>query len=540
MRQFLALSFLVIGVAAPVMAQAPKPAVEVRVKSVNALMEGFLFLGEAVNKADQIKQGVEFLKTQIDDKTGLEGLDPARPWGLYAVMTKDVIDSPVIVMLPLLDRETFLTMLTERFKLEPKKEENDIYKLDVPSVPVPVFFRFTKDQVLVTIVNPTNLNAKNIIPEKVFFAEPMTSLVSAQVNFANLPAEVKKIVFGQWELQANDGAKRARDGETPAQTLLRQWVLKETLPALDMILNQGDKLTLALNVNSKEWKGQLGLQAEFTGLPGTALAKQLAALGTRPGVSLPTSSKTALLRFGANLGLPEGMTKSFAPVLDALLEEAIANAKKDEQIPAKFVLDALKPTLAAGELNAQALILPGAKSSQTEILAAIKTVKGTEIEKLAKNAANFVPAKDGVFEFDLKTVEDVKLHQIRSIRDTAMQPIFGTNTVQLGTSDDKILVAISTQDDLLAKVAPVKNQVHSPLILEMNLANLAIKLNTEDVSKRMREVYEEVFGFSSAKVSLEDVAKLELTGGKSLKLDFRITGKTTKFLAILGEDAQAK
>ena len=326
----------------------PAPAIEVRVASVNELLVAAKFLGESLNQGEAAKQGVEFLKSQIDDAKGLDGIDPKRPWGLTATVTPNVIDSPVVLMIPLADRDSFLGLMKGKLNLDPKKLAGDVYEVKVPNVPVPVFFRCTKDTVLVTAMNAKSLDAE---PSAAFLSTKETSQFVARLHYDRLPADVKKVVFAQWELQANDGMRRARPGETPTETKLRQWLLEQTLPGLQSLFNDGATLSVNLDVDTPRAKGELRLDARLTARPGTGLAKTLLALEGRPGVALPLPEARRLFTLDANLGLPDEAKKSFAPLVDALLADAVKNAPKDQQIPLQLVSDALKPTLHAGELD---------------------------------------------------------------------------------------------------------------------------------------------------------------------------------------------
>ena len=72
--------------AVPIPALAQKeagPALEVRVRSVNDLAGKFEYLGDVVNQGEQAKQLAGLVRNLADDKKGIEGIDPARPIGLY-------------------------------------------------------------------------------------------------------------------------------------------------------------------------------------------------------------------------------------------------------------------------------------------------------------------------------------------------------------------------------------------------------------------------------------------------------------------------
>ncbi len=532
---------LLLFAAGPLRAQGAEfgPAIEVRVASVNDLLVAAKFLGESLNQAEAAKQGVEFLKSQIDDAKGLDGLDPKRPWGLSVTVTPNVIDSPIVVIIPLADRESFLGLLKGKLNLDPKKLDGDVYEVKVPNVPVPVYFRFTKDHVLMTVVNAKSLDTP---PALDFLDAKETSQVTARLHYDRLPADVKKVVFAQWELQANDGMRRARPGETPTETKLRQWLLEQTLPGIQSLLNDGATLSVNLDLDTPQAKGELRVDARLTAKPGSGLAKTIRALEGRPGVALPLPEARKLFTLDAKLGLPEGAKASFAPLVDALLADAVKNARKDQQIPLQLVTDALKPTLQSGELDARVAVTAGAKPGTIGVFGAVKTVKGTEVEKLAKFVAGLAPADAATFAFDTKTVGGVKLHGV-TVKHADMHDRFGTQAVQLGTSDGRFLVAIEAGGQALEGVAAATTRPDAG-VLDFEFALAAYAAFSEKVVDAVaaRALYKQTFGVElGADPGVnQDSFALRVAGGDALTARLTFRGKSMRYWAALEDLRKAK
>ena len=128
--------------AAPATAQEKAgPAVEIRLKSVNDLLDYAEYIGDLVGQGEQAKQLSGFVRAMAGEK-GIEGVDPKRPFGLYASVTKNVADSPVVAMIPVADEESFLGLLRDKLSLDPKKGDDGVYAVDVPNVPGKVYFTF--------------------------------------------------------------------------------------------------------------------------------------------------------------------------------------------------------------------------------------------------------------------------------------------------------------------------------------------------------------------------------------------------------------
>jgi hypothetical protein len=121
-------------------ARAADPAVEVRLKSVDALLARAEFVGGLAGKAEEAKQFAGLAKAFTNAK-GLEGIDTTKDFGFYAAVTPDVADSPLVLMAPIKDEDAFLGLFANKLGLTPKKADGGVYSLDVPMVPKPVYFR---------------------------------------------------------------------------------------------------------------------------------------------------------------------------------------------------------------------------------------------------------------------------------------------------------------------------------------------------------------------------------------------------------------
>src|SRR5438270_8492885 len=86
-------------------AKVTEPTVEVRLRSVNDLLDKAEYIGGLIDKDEPVKQIRGLVKQLSTDGKGIEGIDPKRPFGAYAVVTQDVASSPVVVMVPIADQD---------------------------------------------------------------------------------------------------------------------------------------------------------------------------------------------------------------------------------------------------------------------------------------------------------------------------------------------------------------------------------------------------------------------------------------------------
>ena len=116
---------LMIALSASTMASAQpaKPTVEVRLQSVDVLLDKAEYVAGLAGKEDMVQGVKAILKNLQQGGKGIEGIDPKRPFGLYATLTTEVINSPVTAMVPVADQDRLLSMLKERLDITPEKVE---------------------------------------------------------------------------------------------------------------------------------------------------------------------------------------------------------------------------------------------------------------------------------------------------------------------------------------------------------------------------------------------------------------------------------
>src|SRR5215472_13160197 len=146
----LALLALIV-VPAPVRSADDKtktPTFIVRVQSLDRLIADGRYLATLAGNEEQAKQGEAFLK-QLTGEKGIEGLDTKRPMGLYGSLAGDLVNSEVVLLLPLADEQAFVALL-KRVNLNPEKDKDGIYSFQPPRSPFPAYFRFANKYVYLT------------------------------------------------------------------------------------------------------------------------------------------------------------------------------------------------------------------------------------------------------------------------------------------------------------------------------------------------------------------------------------------------------
>jgi hypothetical protein len=529
----LALAFVAAGVSNAQPAKA-EPTVEVRLRSVNDLLDKGEYVAGLAGKEDIVK-GVRILvKNLSTDGKGIEGVDPKRPFGLYATLTADLVGSPFTVMVPIADQDRFLKMLKDRFEITPEKVDGGALKVVLPAAlknPVieAVYIRFA-DGYLYAARSAKDLDPQALITPKAFFARDDGSVASLVVRFDRIPADVKTFVVGQFELFAAEQRKKNGANESPAEKAFLDWLGDGLSGGIKTLFEDSKELNVRVFIDEKG--DELSAEATLTPKPGTAMAKYFASLAGK--TSLPAAivtGKDAVARGSAKIAMPDDMKKRFAATIDDVFAGLVKQAGENEKEPIKRVLDTIAPTLKAGELDAAAALLgPDAKGRHT-LLAAAAIKDGKEIEKLLKDFAPFLQG-GADFDFDVDTIGAFKLHKI-TIGEVPeeVDRIFGTKTVWLAISDT--CLALSVEPDGTAIKAGLKAKpVTVPVFTaEVSVAKLVPLIAKDLKPDEVKALIKDAFG--DAGPTGKDTLTITLTGGEQLTAKAKLKGKAARLVLSL-------
>lgn len=512
------------------LAQKPaEPTVEVRLRSVNDLLDRAEYIGKLVDKDEPIKQARGLIEQLSTDGKGVEGIDPKKPFGVYAVLTQDVQSSPVIVMIPIADQERFLTALKDRLQIVPEKVDGGALKANVPLINE-VFLRFANGYLYVGRT-ATDLAEKSLVSPKDFFAKDDGSVFSVTARFDRMPADVKTFVLGQFEHQVQEGLKKNEGNKKDAEKKLEALLADTVVGSAKMLAEDGKELSLKAFVDAKT--DDLSFELVLTAKDGTPLAKNFAGLAGR--TSLPAgivAAKNPVASVVAKAGLPDELKKRLAPVIDAIAKDAIDNSN-DREATAR-VFEPLVATAKAGNLDfASSLVGPNDKGKYTAI-SAVMVKNAKELEKVLKDFAPAIPGDAVEFSFDAAKEGKFALHKIDvKIADENFENLFGTKTVWLAVSDDCIAISIEPEGALLKaglKAAPAAAPVFSGEVALARLVPLVEKnLKPDEVKALLKDA------FGSESPSGKDTIGLSIEGGKQLSVKFKVKGKAFRLATMLDE-----
>ncbi|MBA4187859.1 MAG: hypothetical protein C0467_07560 [Planctomycetaceae bacterium] len=526
-------AMFLIGGAANAQPAKAEPTLEVRLRSVNDLIDKAEYIAGLAGQEQAIKQVRDMLKQMSADGKGIEGIDPKRPFGLTATLSGDVISSPLIVMIPIADQDRFLKLLKDRLEIVPEKVEGGALKAFVPIINE-VYLRFSNDYVYIGR-SVKDLDPKVLATPKTFFAKDDGAVGSVLVRFDGIPADLKAFVLGQFELGISEQRKKNGEMESPAQKAFVDWVGDNATSALKTFLDDAKELQVRVFIDEKA--DNLSGEITFTSKSGSTLAKNIASLGGK--TSLPAAivgaGKDSVGRFAAKAGLPDGVKKELGKVVDAAFVEILKDVPEEQKPILERILKTLAPTLKAGELDvAAALNGPDSKGQHT-LIAAIGVKNGKEIEKLVKDLVkDFGPflGDAAKFDFDVETIGAFKLHTVTiEALPPEVEKLFGTKKIWLATSEDHIALSIEPDGAALKAGLKAKPAPATVLSVDVAFAKLVPLVGKDLKPDEVKALLKDAFGDGSPVG--KDTLSITITGGDQLTVKGSLKGKGIRLLTSL-------
>lgn len=507
------------------------PTVEVRLRSVNDLVDKFEYVAGLAGKEDAVKQVRELIKVLSAEGKGIEGVDPKKPIGVYATLVKEVESSPFVVMIPIADEEQFLKMLKTRLDVTPEKNADGTLKAAVPIINE-LHLRFANGYLYIS-PKAKDLDAKTLITPKVYFAKDDGAVASVILNIDRIPPDLKTFVLGQLELGINEERKKNADNETAAEKKLKNLLFDTILGGLKGVIDDGQQFSLKLFADAKS--DDLSAEVSFSAKNGTVTAKNFAALGSKTSVpaGIVAAAGIPVGRGSVKIAVTDGMKKEYIAAVEGLLAELEKQAPPDQQEVAKSVIAALSPSLKSGELDAAGALVGPDSKGRYQAIGAVAVKEGKGIEKLLKELVKqFGPfIEEAVtFKFDVETVGDFSLHKIELKQtEDKFDKIFGTKNLWLATSDKYVAFSIEPDGDTIKKGLKAKAAPVGVISTEVSVAKLLPLAQPDLKPDELKALIKDAFG--DGPVAGKDTIHFSVEGGTQLTVKMKVKGKAIRAFA---------
>lgn len=433
-RLFLGITLAAFVAASPIHA-APKPgdksegpAVIGQARSLNDLLD---MVKATVKNLGGEKLYKEFEKEALRklDPALVPGIDPKRPFGLYATVDADIEKSRLVVLIPVPGEKEFLEMLGGmEVKVTPGKEPGTF---DVPlppdTAPFPVALRIHKQYAYIALGGMDALDLKVLRDPKDVINEKEKAPLLLSLKPDRVPAEAKKFILSNLQ----EHVDHLKDG-IPEPDLKEPFNLAQKLAFrwLKSLLDDGKEITLRLDGDTKT--GDVFVEATVEGLPKSGLADAIARRPATKNAFASIATDDFAIRYFLTAPLfADEAKEAFVKLLDyghkEVLKESVgAPVEAVALIEAGF--KSLKATVESGEMDmALAMRGPNKEGFYTAV-GAVHCKEAAQLEKAAKAAVTLIPDQvRGYFKLDAGKIGDINVHEIdlSSEAENQAKAIFG-------------------------------------------------------------------------------------------------------------------
>jgi hypothetical protein len=455
------------------------PAVVVRVKSLNALLQNLNLVVRLVGQEEAALQIEGLIKSKIGKK-GIEGIDPSRPFGAYVRFGKAIDEINGAILIPMVDQDAFLTLL-DNVGVNYAKGKDDIYTHKT-NKNVDLYFRFANKYLYITSLNTESIQAKNLVDPAKALAIPSDAAISLVAHVDRIPNDVKLIALAQLDETIQAAQKNGPPNETKAQEQFRVALLGDAGKIGSSLIREAAEVRFDLDIAEKT--KEMTVDLKISGKPGSEFAKSLDAIGKLKSPLAGLVKKDLAFEGAVHFALPNELQKAFNHVIDDVIKQSLAgiqNADKKKQAEALF--KAMTPTAKAGEYQVVANVV-GPQNDRFTFIGAIKLKEGAKlgqtVHDLIKQALTDIPeAERGKIQLDFDSVGAIKIHRFEAPKNPQIDPIVndiaGDKYLYLAFREDALFLAMGKEALPLLKSALAKTDsvASPPLVFDFDLARMA-------------------------------------------------------------------
>lgn len=500
------------------------PTIELRLRSVNDLLDRFDYVAGLAGQEENARQARQFLQALTVEGKGVQGIDPTKPLGAYATLVKEVESSPFVIMVPIADEKQFLEALKTHLDVTPEKNDDGTLKAAVPIVNE-MHLRFANGYLYVS-QKAKDLDPKALPKPEGYFAKDDGSAASLVVHIDRIPADLRAFALGQFELGVNESRKKDVEKESAAEGRLKNLLFDHVVGGAKALAEDGKDVVARLFIDQKA--EELSAEVTLTARPGSALAKNFAALESRKSLSagIVASATGPVARGSVKLAVADGMKKEYAAAVDALLTEAVKKAEPQKKAIVEELAEAVGPTLRSGELDAAAALVGPDARGHYQLLAAAAVTDGKKVEKFAK-AVTVVAGGKADFNFNVDKVGEYNLHRVDlNGADEKFEKLFGTKSIWVAVSDKQVAVSIEPEGKTIRAALAAKPAPAPVAAADASAARLLPLMHPDLKADELKALLKDAFGDGGP--SGKDRATLLVTGGQQLTAKLRVSGKAVR------------
>jgi hypothetical protein len=512
---------------------ADAPAVVVRAKSLNALLENMNFVVRLIGQEDAAAQIEGLVKGKIG-KDGIQGIDPGRPFGAYVHFGKGIGDVKGAILIPMADDKSFLNLL-DSLGVKYAKDKDGIYTHKTNNVDL--YFRFSHDYLYITSLNTESIQTKNLSEPAKALALSGDAMFAVVARMDQIPNEVKSIALGQLEEKIDAAKKTAATMGNKAQEEFLIALLTDSHQLGKSLIREAVEIRFDLDVTEKT--KEMTVNFNVTAKPGSDLAKSIKSMGNLKSPLAGLVKDNVAFQGGVHLVLPAALQTALGSLFDDVKENGLKGIQtKEKRDQAQQLFDAMMPSAKAGEFQFVAAVV-GPQMKRYTFVAALKLKEGDKLAKTAydllKEAIAEIPAeKRDKFKLDFDSVGPIKIHKFEIPKDgkidAFLDDVAGDNQLYVAFRDDALFLAIGKEalPTLKAALANKDAVPSQPFVFDFDVARMALLMAQNDEQKKL-----------AAKLfppGEKGQIRLAIDGGTSLSARLQLRLNVLEFLVKLKND----
>lgn len=510
------------------------PTFVLRLKSIDGLLGDVEFLAAAAGKENEAAQFGGLVRGQKGPK-GIFGIDTTRPIGMYAKLSQDLLSSASVVLVPISDQDALLSQLA-MFGIQPNKDKDGSYSLAFPGLPVQVHFKFANKYLYLTAPTKEALAADKLLnPSEVLPANDK-SLVSGVWNLDQIPDNLRQMILQQFDNALSLEKNKKQPGENETQRKVRVQTIDAFGQQFAAVIKEGGRLELHVNVDQKG--KELTADISFAGAAGSSLAKSIAELGRSQSLFGGLVQPNAAVSILVHLGLPDAVRQALAPAIDEQIGKDIAKEKDAaKRALAEQLLNAIKPSLKAGELDGLVQLSGPSSGGNYDLVAALKIKEGAKVAAALRTVANALPAAEkALIHLDAEKAGTVSIHRLdaQSKYDAQAKALFGDNPVYVAVLPEAVLLSGGPKGlDNIKAAAALTPKSAPQFSLAFSMRGLAPLIAHDKKNAAAVPAAEKAFGTGKD----NDTIVVTVQGGTELKARVVVKTPVLRFVAEVGEKA---
>jgi hypothetical protein len=513
-----------------------EPGFVIRVQSIDDLTHNFRYLAGLVGREEEAKQIEGWLKAKAGGPKGLEGIDAKRPLAVYGYFDEGGVEkTSAVALIPIADEKAFLGLI-ENLDAKAEKDKDGVYEVKNSDLPVPVYFRFAHRYAYATALNKDALDKDRLLLPGVVLPPGKVPVLSVTVRIEQIPEKVRDLAVSQVEAQLDAAREEKKEDETPAQHRVKGEILGVIKKYTVSVIKEGGHVALRLDVDEKS--KELSAELAVTGKEGTALARDIAALGQRKSLVAGLVGPDSVLNFTLNLPNDDKFAAAMQEVLkDAVRRDIAKEENKEKKEQAEKLFKAFEPAIVFTDAD-WAIDLRGPKPSGTyTLVSAMKVANGATAEKALRDAIAQLPEKERAqFKLDAAKAGDVAIHSLTmKSSDEGFKKAFGDGPIYLAIrSDAAFAVAGEGALETLKEALKVEPKVSQPLQFEVSVGRVA-----EAMAKEQPQA-PKAAGKAFGKGKDDDKIRVSLEAGHELKVRFVMRTPVLHFFHLMEPGTDGK